>query len=198
MLFHRLISFFSFVFRQLLRLDALWNQVVNLKLSSQPFYATSSSRINCRSESVTWWQRVWSICHVKNILGYNFFLKKSLKLTFLGLRGTRSLSLFIPGITIVILLGPFIPKTFVSCCHMYVNKKTGNKQRDKERILFSFSFTSNKINPVAAYSQVSIICSELLETHVDDACQLLPCIRHVWKGSLWIQSVVKDGELGPH
>lgn len=45
-------------------------------------------------------------------------------LTFLGLRGTRSLSLFIPGIITVILLGPFIPNTFVSCCHKYIKKKT--------------------------------------------------------------------------
>lgn len=41
-------------------------------------------------------------------------MKKSMFLTFLGLRGTRSLSLFIPGMITVILLGPFIPSTFVS------------------------------------------------------------------------------------
>lgn len=44
-------------------------------------------------------------------------------LTFLGLRGTRSLSLFIPGMITVILLGPFIPNTFVSWRQGFKKKK---------------------------------------------------------------------------
>lgn len=48
---------------------------------------------------------------------------KSMFLTFLGLKGTRSLSLFIPGMITVILLGPFIPNTFVSWCQGLKKKK---------------------------------------------------------------------------
>lgn len=64
------------------------------------------------------------ICVSDGILYYYYYTKQknSLNLTFLGLRGTRSLSLFIPGIMTVILLGPFIPKTFVSWCRKYIKK----------------------------------------------------------------------------
>lgn len=51
--------------------------------------------------------------------------KKLIDLTFFGLKGTRSLSLLIPGMMTVILLGPFIPRTFVSWFQKHVKSEIG-------------------------------------------------------------------------
>lgn len=91
---------------------------------------------------------------------------KSLNLTFLGLRGTRSLSLFIPGIIIVILLGPFIPKTFVSWCHKYIKKQQH----------FLLVLTLNSTNPEAVHWQMQITCDELLRDS-RKWCPLTPAAR---------------------
>lgn len=66
-------------------------------------------------------------------------VKFLMKRTFLGLSGTLSLSLLIPGTMTVIRLGPFIPKTFVSW---------GEKQPDSTYLHFFSSVFRSEYIPV--------------------------------------------------
>lgn len=75
---------------------------------------------------------------------------KSIHLTLRGRRATRSLSLLIPGMTTVILLGPFIPKTFVSWCQKVVRS----------------GLYMNSIHEMQCRS----LLMSCLMTYVDDAC----------------------------
>lgn len=81
-------------------------------------------------------------------------VKFLIKLTFLGLSGTLSLSLLIPGMMTVIRLGPFIPKTFVSW---------GEKQPDSKYLHFFSSVFRSEHIPVKEQSINS------KATHIDDA-----------------------------